>query len=144
MWKKKSSYRLQRKKEKVKFPMSLRENSVCLVQKGVSVNWQQRKLAIAGVLCWKVITGRSISEFKNYLTVNYGLHDVAKKFGIQKFTVEISTHRCKKPGRRNRRFSLVECSHVRSHGFLQSSLRFSSNNKQSTLRRYLCARMSKF
>ena len=137
MNKKKSSYRLQRKKEKVKDPMSLRENSVCLVQKGVSVNWQQRKLAIAGVLCW-------ISEFKNYLTVNHGLHDVAKKFGIQKFTVEISTHRCKKPGRRNRRFSLVECSHVRSHGFLQSSFRFSSNNKQSTLRRYLCARMSKF
>ena len=55
MNKKKSSYRLQRKKEKVKDPMSLRENSVCLVQKGVSVNWQQRKFAIAGVLCWKVI-----------------------------------------------------------------------------------------
>ena len=41
-------------------------------------------------------TGRSISEFKNYLPVNHGLHDVAKKFCIQKFTVEISIRRCKK------------------------------------------------
>ena len=28
-------------------------------------------------------TARSTSEFKNYLTVNHGLHDVTKKFGIQ-------------------------------------------------------------
>jgi len=41
-------------------------------------------------------TGRSISEFKNYLPVNHGLHDVAKKFCIQKVTVEISIRRCKK------------------------------------------------
>ena len=58
-------------------------------------------------------TGRSIFEFKNYLTVNHGLPDVAKKFGIQQFTVEISIHRCKKPGRRSRSFQMVECSHVR-------------------------------
>ena len=54
MWKKKSC-QLQRKKEKVKDPMSLRENSVCLMQQGVCINWQQRKLVIAGVLCWKAI-----------------------------------------------------------------------------------------
>ena len=41
-------------------------------------------------------TGRSISKFKNYLTVNHGLNDVAKKICIQKFTVEISIRRCKK------------------------------------------------
>ena len=58
-------------------------------------------------------TGRSVSEFKNYLTLNDGLHDVAKKFGRPKFTVEISIHGCKKPGRRNRSFQMVECSHVR-------------------------------
>ena len=55
-------------------------------------------------------TGRSVSEFKNYLTLNDGLHDVAKKIGIPKFTVEISIHGCKKPGRRNRSFQMVECS----------------------------------
>ena len=58
-------------------------------------------------------TGRSVSEFKNYLTLNDGLHDVAKKIGIPKFTVEISIHGCKKPGRRNRSFQMVECSHFR-------------------------------
>ena len=31
-----------------------------------------------------------------HLTVNHGLHNVAKKFGTQKFTVEISIHHCKK------------------------------------------------
>ena len=69
-------------------------------------------------------TGRSIFEFKNYLTVNHGLPDVAKKFGIQQFTVEISIHRCKKPGRRSRSFQMVECSHVRM-------VRFPANNKQT-------------
>ena len=49
----------------------------------------------------------------HWKTVNHGLHNVAKKFGIQKFTVEISIHRCKKPGRRNRSFEMVECSDVR-------------------------------
>ena len=31
-----------------------RENSVCLMQQVVCKNWQQGKLVIAGVLCWKV------------------------------------------------------------------------------------------
>ena len=56
--------------------MSLRENSVCLMQ--------LRKLA-AEKAChrWSMLegdrTGRSIPEFQNYLTVNHGLQDVAKK-----------------------------------------------------------------
>ena len=82
-------------------------------------------------------TGRSISEFKNYLTVNHGLHDVDKKFGIQKFTVEISIHRCKKPGRRNPQFPngrVFAC----SDGFLLSSFRFPANNKQGKLWRSVC------
>ena len=41
-------------------------------------------------------TGRSISKFKNNLTVNHGVHDVGKKICIQKFTVQISIRRCKK------------------------------------------------
>ena len=77
-------------------------------------------------------TGRSVSEFKNYLTLNDGLHDVAKKIGIPKFTVEISIHGCKKPGRRNRSFPNGRVFAL-SHGFLLSSFRFPANNKQSTL-----------
>ena len=76
-------------------------------------------------------TGRSISEFKNYLTVNHGLHDVDKKFGIQKFTVEISIHRCKKPGRRNRSFQMVECSHVRMVFYCLRSVSQQTTNKAS-------------
>ena len=60
-------------------------------------------------------TARSTSEFKNYLTVNHGLHDVAKKFGIQKFTVII---------------------YWKCTGYLLSSFRFPANSKQSTLWRY--------
>ena len=60
-------------------------------------------------------TARWTSEFKNYLTVNHGLHDVAKKFGIQKFTVII---------------------YWKCTGYLLSSFRFPANSKQSTLWRY--------
>ena len=60
-------------------------------------------------------TARSTSEFKNYLTVNHGLHDVAKKFGIQKLTVII---------------------YWKCTGYLLSSFRFPANSKQSTLWRY--------
>ena len=74
-------------------------------------------------------TGRSIFEFKNYLTVNHGLPDVAKKFGIQQFTVEISIHRCKKPGRRSRSFQMVECSHVRMVFYYLRSVSQQTTNK---------------
>ena len=60
-------------------------------------------------------TARWTSEFKNYLPVNHGLHDVAKKFGIQKFTVII---------------------YWKCTGYLLSSFRFPANSKQSTLWRY--------
>ena len=36
-----------------------------------------------------------------------------QKIWHTKFTVEISIHGCKKPGRRNRSFQMVECSHFR-------------------------------
>ena len=110
---------MQRKKEKVKDPISLRENSVCLMQQGVSVYWLAAEKACHR---WSFIymlegdcTARSTSEFKNYLTVNHGLHDVAKKFGIQKFTVII---------------------YWKCTGYLLSSFRFPANSKQSTLWRY--------
>jgi len=89
-------------------------------------------------------TGRSISEFKNYLTVNHGLLDVAKKFGIQKFTLEISIHRCKKPGRRNRSFQMVECSHVRMDFYYLRSVSQQTTNKARYDAICVQAKMSEF
>ena len=89
-------------------------------------------------------TGRSISEFKNYLTVNHGLLDVAKKFGIQKFTLEISIHHCKKPGRRNRSFQMVECSHVRMDFYYLRSVSQQTTNKARYDAICVQAKMSEF
>ena len=42
-------------------------------------------------------TVASLSEFKNYLAINYGLNEVAKTFGIQTFTTTITVHQNQKP-----------------------------------------------
>ena len=46
--------------------------------------------------CWSFMLVGNCTGKLYHLTVNHGLHNVAKKFGIQKFTVEISIHHCKK------------------------------------------------
>ena len=41
-------------------------------------------------------TETTLCEFKNYLAINHGLNDVARTFGVPKFTTTITVHRNQK------------------------------------------------
>ena len=58
--------------------MSLRENSDCLMQQGVCKTGSRESLSSLELY----VGSRSHWKIDYYLTVNYGLHDVAKKGAI--------------------------------------------------------------